>query len=53
MGLALHDMGKAAMDKGDWAGALDRLRLAEAALDQAPPGLLQGTDNRGLLLLDT
>ncbi|GFH11934.1 uncharacterized protein HaLaN_07525, partial [Haematococcus lacustris] len=53
MGLALHDMGKAAMDKGDWAGALDRLRLAEEALDQAPPGLLQGTDNRGLLLLDT
>jgi len=53
MGLALHDMGKAAMAKAKWAEAIDRLTAAEEALGCVQDGeLLKGIDNLGILLLD-
>jgi hypothetical protein len=38
--------------QGDWAAAVEELRLAESALSLLPPPLMDATDNLPLLLID-
>lgn len=51
-GLALHEQGRAALDEGRYADALELLQHSETAFDATEDALLQGIDNVGLMLLD-
>lgn len=51
-GLALHDRGRASMDDGDCASALDELLMADEAFSLCAPSLLESIDNVALLQLD-
>eukprot|EP00884_Botryococcus_braunii_P018007 jgi/Botrbrau1/4890/Bobra.118_1s0004.1 len=52
VGLAMHQWGKASLDKEQYEDALDRFLVAEEAFGRVKSSILESTDNFGLLALD-